>query len=265
MRPSALVDYFRRLFSNNAAINLRRRGIHIGHPHRDSTDSRNFTPRQSRHSNGWYVHILSRRGEVWIDVNFQRRKGVSVVIATLLMIAITVAAGIVVYVFVTGLVGSLSQSGGTQVTELLQLQSYNFQISPGTCACPRQVIELFLLNSGAASTTISAMYYDGTLLTLSTPFTAATALSTINNNAYTAPSTTTLNDFTTAACTATAGPAGSMCFTSTTAKTSYSVGDVGQVVITFSSAVGAGTSHTVKAVSTTGAAYIFTIQAGKSG
>ena len=203
-------------------------------------------------------------------MNFQRRKGVSVVIATLLMIAITVAAGIVAYVFVTGLVGSLSQSGGTQVTELLQLQAYNFQISPGTCACPRQIAQLFLLNSGAASTAISAVYYDGNPLTVLAPFTGATLINTIGysavaGNAYTAPSTTLVNDFTTAACTATPGAAATMCFTATTAKTAYSVGDVGQVVIPLSPAAAAGTAHTVKVVSTTGAVFVFTIVAGKSG
>lgn len=41
-------------------------------------------------------------------MNFQRRRGVSVIIATLLLIAIAVAAGIIVYVFVNGLAGNLT-------------------------------------------------------------------------------------------------------------------------------------------------------------
>jgi flagellin-like protein len=197
-------------------------------------------------------------------MNFSRKKAVSPIIATLLLIAMAVAAGIVTYVFVISLSGSLTSGGGTQVSERLQMQSFNFLISPGTCACAQQIIELFLLNSGSSSTTISAIYYDGTPLLVSTPFTAAMALSGLNNNVYTAPTTTTLADFTTT-CSSVAGPAGSFCFTAVTTKTAYNAQDVGQIVITFSAAVTAGTSHTVKVVSATGAAFVFPISAGKTG
>ena len=54
------------------------------------------------------------------------RKGVSVIIATLLLIAISVAAGIIVYDFVNGLAGGLTSSNGSQVTQQLQLQAYAF-------------------------------------------------------------------------------------------------------------------------------------------
>ncbi len=198
-------------------------------------------------------------------MKFQRRKGISVILATLLLIAIAVAASIIVYVFVNGLAGNLTQGGGQQTTERLQMQSYNFMLSPQACACSAQVLQLFLLNSGSSSTTISAAYFDGALLTLSTPFTANTALSTLNNNAYTAPSSTLVNDFTITICTATNGAAASICFTAVTTKTSYNAGDVGQLVITFSAASTAGTSHTVKVVSTTGATYVFTVTAGRAG
>jgi len=198
-------------------------------------------------------------------MKFQTRRGISPIIATLLLIAIAVAASIVVYVFVTGLAGNLTTGGGQQTTERLQMQSYNFALTPQACSCSDWVLQIFLLNSGSASTTISTVYYDGTLLTLSTPFTAGTALSTLNNNAYTAPTSTLVNDFTTAVCTATNGAAQNICFTAVTTKTAYSTGDVGQVVITFSAAATAGTSHTVKLVSTTGATYVFAVTAGRSG
>src|SRR5208282_3036438 len=49
-------------------------------------------------------------------------------------------------------------------------QSYNFMINPGSggtvCGCSGQVLEIFLLNSGSSTTTISAVYYDGALETL---------------------------------------------------------------------------------------------------
>src|SRR5438445_227478 len=59
-------------------------------------------------------------------MKFQTRRGISPIIATLLLIAIAVAASIVVYVFVTGLAGNLTTGGGQQTTERLQMQSYNF-------------------------------------------------------------------------------------------------------------------------------------------
>ncbi len=203
-------------------------------------------------------------------MNFQRRKAVSPIIATLLLIAIAVAASIIVYVYVNSLAGGLTQGGGQQTTERLQMQSYNFLLSPpapnsGTaCGCSGQVLELFLLDSGSSSTTISSVYYDGVLLTLSTPVTANTALSTINNNAYTAPSTTTVNDLATT-CSTGASAAGTICFSAATTNLSYTAGSVGQVVITFSAAASPGTSHTVKVVSATGATYVFAVTAGRIG
>jgi len=203
-------------------------------------------------------------------MKFQRRKGVSVIIATLLLIAIAVAAGILVYVFVNGLAGSLTSGGGQQTTERLQMQSFNFALSPQACACTSQILQVFILNSGSASTTISSIYYDGNLLTVTAPFTAATLINSIGysavaGNAYTAPSSTLVNDFTTAVCTATNGAAATMCFTAVTAKTTYATGDVGQIVIPLSPAAVAGTSHTVKVISTTGATNVFTVTAGRSG
>jgi flagellin-like protein len=203
-------------------------------------------------------------------MKFQRKKAISPIIATLLLIAIAVAAAIIVYVFVNSLAGGLTQGGGAQTTERLQMQSYNFALSPpapnsGTaCGCTGQVLELFLLNSGSSSTTISAVYFDGALMTLSTPVQANTALSGINDNAYTAPSTTTVNDLATT-CASGASAAGFICFTQPTTDTSYTSGSVGQVVITFSAAVTPGTSHTVKVVSTTGATYVFGVTSGRTG
>jgi hypothetical protein len=203
-------------------------------------------------------------------MKFEHRRGVSVIIATLLLIAIAVAAGIIVYVFVNGLAGSLTTGGGQQTTERLQMQSFNFALSPQACACSSQILQIFLLNSGSASTTISSVYYDGNLLTVSTPFTAATLINTIGysavaGNAYTAPSSTLVNDFTSGTCTATNGAAATMCFTAVAPMTTYTVGQVGQVVIPLSPAAVAGTSHTVKVVSTTGATYVFSVTAGRSG
>jgi len=203
-------------------------------------------------------------------MKFQTRKGISPIIATLLLIAIAVAASIVVYVFVTGIAGNLTTGGGQQTTERLQMQSYNFALSPpapnsGTaCTCVGWILQIFLLNSGSATTTISAIYYDGALLTLSTPSLTNTALSTLNNDAFTAPAATIVQDLATT-CSTGASAAQTICFSSVSTNLTYNTGTTGQVVITFNAAATAGTAHTVKVVSTTGATYVFSVTAGRAG
>jgi flagellin-like protein len=61
-------------------------------------------------------------------------RGVSQVIAALLLIAIAVAAAILLYVFAIGLLGSLGSSGGQQTKQQLILEAYNwdFTTQPGT-------------------------------------------------------------------------------------------------------------------------------------
>ena len=54
------------------------------------------------------------------------RKAVDPIIATLLLIAIAVAAGIIVYVYVNSLAGGLTQSGGQQVSDQIAMDAYNY-------------------------------------------------------------------------------------------------------------------------------------------
>ena len=93
-------------------------------------------------------------------MNVYKRRAVSPIIATLLLIAITVAAGVIVYVFVSGLSSSLTKSGGSQVTEQISLNSYDFQ-NPGS-------LTVYLQNTGSGSVTISSFYLDGAPITPST-------------------------------------------------------------------------------------------------
>jgi hypothetical protein len=183
----------------------------------------------------------------------QRRRAVSVVVATLLLIAIAVAAGTIVYVFVTGVAGNLTQNGGQPVTEKLTIQSYTFGITPGSCACSQQVVEIFLMNPGPALTKVSAVYFDGNLLTLATPPVVDTPL--VNNAYYLLPSTTTLAS----------GTSGQIRFSANTQLSTYPVTAVGQLVITFTSPVTYGSGHTVKVVSSTGSASVFTVVSGIAG
>jgi hypothetical protein len=190
-------------------------------------------------------------------MRFTRKRGVSVLIATLLLIAISVSAAIILYVFVGGLAGSLTRNGGQSVTEHLSIQSFNFQISPGSCGCAQQVLEIFLLNPGPSTTTISAVYFDGALLSLNggaaNPPTVNTAL--VNNAFYVLPSSTILESTT----------AGDIYFSANTQLSTYPVTSVGQLVIAFTAAATYGSGHTVKVVSSTGAQNVFTVEAGISG
>jgi len=86
----------------------------------------------------------------------QNRSAVSPIIATLLLIAIAVASGIIVYVFTGSLAGSLTKSGGSQVTDQISLDAYNYAtISNG--------VTLYLRNTGTSTLAISAFYFNGNL------------------------------------------------------------------------------------------------------
>jgi flagellin-like protein len=98
-------------------------------------------------------------------MNFTRRRAVSPIIASLLLIAIAVAAGIIVYVYVNSLAGNLTGGGGNQETQQLQLQAYAFNVvKAGTTVGTGQVIDIDLQNVGSSSISISAIYVDGIAL-----------------------------------------------------------------------------------------------------
>jgi flagellin-like protein len=76
------------------------------------------------------------------------RRGVNTIIAALLLIAITVAAAILLYVFAIGLLGSLGSSGGSQTKQQLVLEAYNWVSSPS--------LTLNLRNVGSAAIAVSS-------------------------------------------------------------------------------------------------------------
>jgi len=86
------------------------------------------------------------------------KKGVSPVIAVLLMIAIAVAAAILVYVWSMGLIGTLTTGGGQQVREQVILDSYRWPAS-GT-------LTLYLRNVGSAEVEVDAIYIAGNSTTI---------------------------------------------------------------------------------------------------
>jgi flagellin-like protein len=76
-------------------------------------------------------------------------RGVSQVIAALLLIAIAVAAAILLYVFAIGLLGSLGSSGGQQTKQQLIMEAYNWDSGTDT-------IQLTIRNVGSASIDVAA-------------------------------------------------------------------------------------------------------------
>lgn len=223
------------------------------------------------------------------------RRAVSPIIATLLLIAITVSAAIVVYVFVSGLAGNLTGGGGQQVTQNLQLQAYAFYpvgasgfTASGTSGA-NQLADIFLRNSGGSSVSIASVYVNGAAMTEwgSGAYTTYEQVPTGTSGCYMLVSTATTFTAntaatlgitgTTSACTGT----GSACTSTNFCLVPSTTTEVGgscatctsplapqgttQLVVALSSAQTSGSSVTLKIVSSTGAEFTFTIVAGKAG
>jgi len=74
-----------------------------------------------------------------------------------LLIAIAVAAGIIVYVYVNSLAGGLTGGGGQQVSDQLSLDAYNYKtIASGPTITMR--------NTGSGTVTVSDVFFDGALV-----------------------------------------------------------------------------------------------------
>jgi len=154
------------------------------------------------------------------------RKAVDPIIASLLLIAITVAAGIIVYVYVNSLAGGLTQSGGQQTTEQLSMDSNAFNT-----ASQANKIFITVRNTGAATVSVDQVFLDGTVLT-----------------------TATTPDF------------GGTCQSSPTVTVGSTCTIViGGVHAVPAGSEVAGTSHLVKCVTVTGGTFVFSVAAGRSG
>jgi len=93
------------------------------------------------------------------------KRGVSVIIASLLLIAIAVAAAVLLYVFSIGLMGSLGSSGGSQTKDQLVMAAYNWSTS-STLILWLQNVGSSTLNLLPVSGTSSPSYFvAGTLVT----------------------------------------------------------------------------------------------------
>jgi flagellin-like protein len=215
-------------------------------------------------------------------MKFSRRRAVSPIIATLLLIAIAVAAGVLVYVYVNSLSGNLTSSNGNQVTHQLQLQAYSFNYAAPAAG---QLIDFFVENVGGSSVTISAVYFDGNPVTewgagtyaryLMVPSGTANCFAAIPSTANLATTIAGANSGTGTAAGCTAGP--TICSTANTfcvdtlavqAETlTLASQQSAQLVIGINkgAVVTAGTTHTIKLLTTAGGVSVFSVVAGRSG
>jgi FlaG/FlaF family flagellin (archaellin) len=84
---------------------------------------------------------------------YYSKKAVSQVIAALLLIAISVAAAVLVYVFSIGLLGSLQSTGGQQAKQQLIMEAYNW-ITPTS-------LVLTVRNVGPAGVQVADIFING--------------------------------------------------------------------------------------------------------
>ena len=87
-------------------------------------------------------------------MRIDNEKGVSPVIAVLLMIAIAVAAAILVYVWSMGLIGTLTTGGGSQTREQVIVDAYSWNATSN-------VINLYMRNVGNSEVELDALYVGG--------------------------------------------------------------------------------------------------------
>jgi flagellin-like protein len=217
-------------------------------------------------------------------MNLYRRRAVSPIIATLLLIAIAVAAGVLVYVYVNSLSGGLTSSNGNQVSQQMQLQSYTFNSITGRGT--GQFVEAFMENVGGSSVSISAVYFDGNALTEwyvsggnygqynMLPNSAQNCFMAIPTTVNPATVITTQSDAGSPA-TCTAAPTSQACTVpnecinlgaASTAET-LTVGTQSsvQLVIGLNTAQTAGTTHSIKVLTTSGGVSVFTVVSGRTG
>jgi flagellin-like protein len=221
-------------------------------------------------------------------LKFDRRRAVSPIIASLLLIAIAVAAGILVYVYVNTLSGSLTGTQGQQVAQQAQLEAYGFTAIPttgGGSAGTGQLIDFYLKNVGGTSITISSIYVDGNALTEWAPTAGSylryNVVPTSAQSCFMAIPTASTLATVTSVSTGTGGAASCTAGTATCAAAAFCL-DTGaaqvetltvnsqsanQIVVGLNqaAAVTAGTSHTIKVVTVSGGQAVFTVVAGRSG
>jgi len=105
-------------------------------------------------------------------------RGISTIIAALLLIAIAIAAGVLLYVFSIGLIGSLQGSGGQQVKDQVIMEAYNWQTATS--------LVLNLRNTGSSTVNlgIADWYLGGIAIPAASVTNVPTCPATPTGNTY---------------------------------------------------------------------------------
>lgn len=168
-------------------------------------------------------------------------RGVSPIIATLLLVAITIALGVIAYVYVNGVSGNLTNgSGGQQTSQQLELTAYSFSTLSGSCSGNTSLVApcltISLKNAGGSAVTIDGIYFNGAPL--------STAVQT---GSFSPITLATHGD-------ATIQLAASGTFSS----------NEGYTGLPSSSGITGGSGYPLKIVTTTGGLFSYTVTAGSS-
>ncbi len=184
-----------------------------------------------------------------MKIQQRRRAAVSPIVATLLLIAISVALGVVVYIFTSGLAGSLTNSHVNQLTEQVSLDAYNFQTSPPN------YLTMYLRNTGTGAVTVSSVYFNGQLESFYG--TCGTGVASSGTYVTTTAATTVI---------ASSGPTTTALFTATGLPVTASEGAQATCQLNiYGLTASAGTSYQVTIATVDGGKFIFNVVAGQTG
>jgi hypothetical protein len=161
----------------------------------------------------------------------------------LALVAFTIVAGIIVFIFLWGYISTLTQVGGEQTAQQVELTAYNFvnvtasgtETCNGNSSMTAPCLTIVLKNTGGGAVTIDSIYFDGIALT------PAGTLSSTSHIAM-----------------ASRGDSVVLLVKSGT-FTSGKGGFTGLPVVT------GGSTHTLKIVTTTDALFSYTVTAGSAG
>jgi hypothetical protein len=92
----------------------------------------------------------------------QKRKGISTFIATLLLMVLAVAAGVVIYAYTMGYLGSF---GGPTTMGSISLDTSSLNTAPGNAFA----LNAYIRNIGHTSFTVDSVYVNGVKVTLRSP------------------------------------------------------------------------------------------------
>lgn len=157
------------------------------------------------------------------------RRAVDPIIASLLLIAIAVAAGIIVYVYVNSIAGNLTQGGGSQVGEGISMDGYAF----ATLNAPAIAVR----DTGGSSVSINQVFLDGLLCQSGgSNCTGVTATEPVSGGC-----------------------------TGTTFPLPCSTGEYVTLTLALPSNAASGTSHIIRIVTLDGGTFTFSVIAGRTG